>query len=212
MESKVQRVLKMYLKIYSCLLFLVFACYKLSAQEPWSSIKGVVRESTDSSEIVGAKIEVFDEDSVLVYGTYTDFEGWFKLSPLPIGRYNLKVSSPTFTTIYLKGVLLKASYPCVQHFYLQRQEGKVKVRVERYQEPQIASPGIRLVTAEEVAKMAVRELDSISEGGKDSLEHGSEQCNCLIRCVLSYPPDNSNYGISQEFMRGSASRTIFTFH
>ncbi len=202
----------MYLKIYPCLIFLVFACHELTAQEPWSSIKGVVRESTDSSEMVGAKIEVLNQDSVLVHGTHTDFEGRFKLSPLPIGTYNLKVSSPTYNTIYLKGVLLKESYPYVQYFYLQRQEGEVKVRVERYQEPQIASPGIRLVTAEEVAKMAVRELDSINEGGKDSLKQGSEQSNCLIRCVLSYPPDSSNYGISQEFMRGSPSRTIFTFH
>lgn len=56
------------------------------------------------------------------------------------------------------------------------------------------------------------DLNLVDKTAPDSVWTDEEISTCSVSYHYTYPPDDSNYGISQEFMMGSFSRTIFTFH
>ena len=75
-----------------CLLILLFSnVLILQAQETTGTIRGVLYDETTGEPVVYAKVIVFDLDSVIIAGAFSDLDGFFNIPKLSPGMYNIQV-------------------------------------------------------------------------------------------------------------------------
>lgn len=84
------------LKILCSALFLI--CFNTVVAQPNQDVRGSVFDSETKFPIVGAKIQIFTQDSTHFYRALTDFEGNFSIAEVPVGKHELVVSFNTYDT------------------------------------------------------------------------------------------------------------------
>src|SRR5690349_15625415 len=77
----------------------------LAAQRQTAALEGTVQDSS-SAVVSGATVTIRDPDTNLARTAQTDSFGTFRLSDLPIGTYEVRVSSSGFTPYMHAGVTL----------------------------------------------------------------------------------------------------------
>jgi len=78
---------------------------KLSAQDKTGTISGTVVDKSGGAPIEGADVTIHNnKDSSLVKGTSTDASGKFTLSPIPLGRYYIKVNLVGYNFAVVSGI------------------------------------------------------------------------------------------------------------
>ncbi|MDQ1266064.1 MAG: hypothetical protein QG635_1216, partial [Bacteroidota bacterium] len=86
------------------LLLVIFSYCIAYSQEPSQSVRGVVTDDNLNKPVIGATVKVISGDTVK--GAYTDAQGAFKIKNVPVGRYDVIVSSVGFKKKILNNVLV----------------------------------------------------------------------------------------------------------
>jgi len=122
--------LKRYSTVWVLALFLLaalVAAIPLGAQDVTASITGIVSDST-GAVIGGATITARDLDRGTNYSTVADSVGAYNLAQLPVGRYEVKVTSTGFATAVQPTVVLQINQVAKLDFQLK--VGNVSETVE----------------------------------------------------------------------------------
>ena len=71
-------------------------CINNAHAQPSQDVRGSVFDSETKYPIIGAKIQIFAQDTINHYRAITDFDGNFKISDVPVGKHELVVSFNTY--------------------------------------------------------------------------------------------------------------------
>lgn len=86
------------------IIFLALAGFALRAQTPVQTIRGNVLDKQSQSQLPGVNVLIIGSNPIK--GTATDAEGRFKITEVPIGRYDLKISYTGYKEIVLPNVVV----------------------------------------------------------------------------------------------------------
>ncbi|MCI5083445.1 MAG: carboxypeptidase-like regulatory domain-containing protein, partial [Saprospiraceae bacterium] len=78
--------------------------FTLGAFAQTQTLKGKIFDKQSEMPLIGATIEVLDTDQNL--GTTTDFDGYFRLEAVPIGRQTVRISYLGYNTISIPNVVV----------------------------------------------------------------------------------------------------------
>ncbi|MCH6547986.1 MAG: TonB-dependent receptor [Gemmatimonadetes bacterium] len=95
------------MKTFSRAVALAFCCSLLSAPQLWSqadAIAGTVSDSATNDPVFGVDVRVLRSDGVEVGNARTDFQGRFRLSGLPSGRYQIEFTRSDYETSRLANI------------------------------------------------------------------------------------------------------------
>ncbi|HCW07499.1 MAG TPA: hypothetical protein DGG95_09070 [Cytophagales bacterium] len=87
------------------LLTILFFCLVLTGYAQTGSVKGVIKDTKTSESVIGATVRV--EGTTL--GAATDVDGEFTISGVPVGTYNLTVTSVGYTSKKFENVKVEAN-------------------------------------------------------------------------------------------------------
>lgn len=96
-----------FMKAILLLSFLLVAIGNSSAQT--GTIRGILTDKETGEAVPFAKVIVFTQDSVLVNGQYSDFDGLFSIPKIPEGVYDVQIINLGYKTIILEDIDLKAN-------------------------------------------------------------------------------------------------------
>src|SRR5690606_12373746 len=85
----------------------VLASVPLSAQVDTATITGVVADPSGAA-IAGAEVRATNLATSLAYNTSSNESGVYVITALPIGRYDVEISSDGFQTVRRPGVTLNS--------------------------------------------------------------------------------------------------------
>ena len=71
-------------------------------------IRGSVKDKESKFELVGATVAIYT-DSILLKGVATDVAGIFKITDVPIGRYNVVIKSLGYTDVVITNVIVNSA-------------------------------------------------------------------------------------------------------
>ncbi len=96
--------------ILTALLF-VFTVFVVSAQNPYavpltSTLTGTVTDAQSGFPLPGVTVILLNSDPIV--GAITDMDGQFKLSPVPVGRHSVRVSSIGYDVRTLDNLLVNS--------------------------------------------------------------------------------------------------------
>ena len=86
-----------------CLLFFLFLLTNFYSQTITQTIKGTVIDKQSQTPIPGAVVQLLNSDPVL--GASTDEKGEFKISNVPIGRWQIKFQVISYKEKYITVIL-----------------------------------------------------------------------------------------------------------
>jgi hypothetical protein len=89
----------------------------IQAQVPTQNIRGTISDRESKSPLPGVYVIIMESEPQK--GTVTDENGEFRINNLPVGRYNLKISSIGYEERYLPDILIGAGKEMVLQVYLQ---------------------------------------------------------------------------------------------
>lgn len=94
---------------YSSLLALLyFLCLGVNSYAQRAEVKGRVLDKITREPIAYADIRVFTEKDSLITGSITDEKGIFRITPITIGNYSIKISFLGYQAVTLKNKFLDA--------------------------------------------------------------------------------------------------------
>ena len=91
--------------IFAIFILLLFDA-NVYAQSPTQTVKGKVVDADSEMPIIGATIILLGSDPIV--GATTDFDGFYKLNAIPIGRQSFKLSFMGYEDVYLKEILVES--------------------------------------------------------------------------------------------------------
>ncbi|QQS52238.1 MAG: TonB-dependent receptor [Bacteroidota bacterium] len=94
------------IKIYSIAAYLIFVCNFANAQPITQIVRGVILDKESQAPLIGATIVINNSNPLI--GSTTDTEGNYKLTGVPIGRYDFKVSYIGYKEIIIPEVLVSS--------------------------------------------------------------------------------------------------------
>lgn len=120
-------------------------------------IRGRVTDINTNTPLPGA--QVFIPDSVVTFGTSTDFDGYFELKNVPVGRQNLRVSFIGYSTVDLPNLYVNSGKELVLEIKLEESVTDLdEVVVNAYQKDatinEMAQISARMFTIEETERYA----------------------------------------------------------
>lgn len=89
---------------YLTFIILSFTTF-LSAQNGSQTIKGSVIDKESEMVLIGAAVEILDND-IILGGTTTDLDGNFKITGIPVGRKQVRVSYLGYESAYIPNVVI----------------------------------------------------------------------------------------------------------
>jgi hypothetical protein len=127
----------------------------------------VIDENDNNAEVISANI-ILKKDGEMIKGTQSDFDGNYNFSNIPAGTYDLEVSYVGLPTLKLTGIQLNAgASKSFDIKFPKREEGGldidvIEVEAERPIVKQDDPSNSRTITAEEIEKLATRNISSIA--------------------------------------------------
>lgn len=130
-----------------------------------ASLQGIVSDAESNEAIPFANIALF-QGNHLVIGATSDFDGLFKIKPIPSGYYDVRASFVGYKTVQINNLLLSPDKITFQDFKLKvSAETLESVEVIDYKVPLISKQNTSskaTVTAEEIPKMPGRSGSNIA--------------------------------------------------
>ncbi len=94
-----------WLKVFSLMVFSLVSLLPLVAQSTGGTIAGTVTDPSGAL-VPNATITATGVDTGTVYNSVSTSAGTFRFSQMQLGRYNLAISAPGFSTLRLDGILV----------------------------------------------------------------------------------------------------------
>ncbi|MEO8130990.1 MAG: carboxypeptidase-like regulatory domain-containing protein, partial [Bryobacteraceae bacterium] len=91
-----------------CLFSLVLLCLPVAAQDPVAALEGEVRDASGAS-VAGATVTLSNLDTGYKHSQTTSADGYYRLSLVPVGRYQLSVEGPGFARYQQQPLQLNVS-------------------------------------------------------------------------------------------------------
>jgi hypothetical protein len=145
-------------KIILAILIIIFSHLSGTAQNLTSTLKGKVIDVASEAPIPFATVTLLNTSPII--GTSTDINGEFTIKNIPVGRYDIKVSSVGYEPTVLSGILLisgktKAVTAHLQESVISVKEVTVKPKEEKNKAiNQMATVSAKQFTVEETNKYA----------------------------------------------------------
>ena len=146
------------------LIFGIFAFVVSSGLYAQGTLKGVVSDKANGETIPFANI-VIKDGGTTVSGGMTDFDGKYKISQIPVGKYSVEVSYMGYSTIKIQGMQISGGKIMMQNFKMSSDAvtlGVVEVieyKVKLIDPDQTSSGGT--VTSDDIAKMPGRSAEAV---------------------------------------------------
>ncbi len=140
-----------------CLLFFLFLFSSFYSQTITQTIKGTVIDKQSQSPIPGAIVQLLNSDPIL--GTSTNEKGEFKISNVPIGRWQIKFQvisyKEKYTTVILNAGKESVSTIELEESVIQGQEVVIVAEQDKTKtNNKMSTVSSRLFSAEEAARYA----------------------------------------------------------
>jgi len=140
----------MYTKItrFTTLLILALLATAATAQTPTQTIRGVVTDADNNQPLAGATIALLET----TYGTTTDSLGTYRLTEIPVGRYQLQVSFLGKETVTIP-ILVEAGREVVQNIEIQENPARLETVVVKATQDRVIHPiSTKTITVEETLR------------------------------------------------------------
>ena len=111
------------------LIFLIFNPSGFAQTVLKSTIQGTVTDNQTQTPLLGATVVIVDSDPVI--GTITDNQGHFRLPPVQIGQYQLKVTYMGYATTVTDPLIVVSGKETITSIFLQEaaiNSGEVEIR------------------------------------------------------------------------------------
>ncbi len=129
------------------------------------TLMGKVTDSENGEPIPFANVSIMQNGSV-VTGGMTDFDGKYKISSIPAGKYDLKASYMGYKSLQLNGLKIISGKIIFQNFKLSPSTQVLQeVEIKEYKVPLISKDATEsggTVTSEDIAKMPGRSAASVA--------------------------------------------------
>ncbi len=94
-------------KIFVLWFLLSTVCFQNSFAQLTQTIRGRVLDKESKSPLTGANV-ILTTDTTIFKGTTTDFDGWFKLENIPLGRQSLKITFLGYSPVSLSNLIVSS--------------------------------------------------------------------------------------------------------
>jgi hypothetical protein len=88
-----------------------FFLFSLTLSLSWAQtqvIKGTIYDQQSEMPLIGVTVELLDSDQQTVSGTVTDFDGYYRLEKVPLGRQTLRFSYLGYEALTVPNVVVTA--------------------------------------------------------------------------------------------------------
>jgi Cna protein B-type domain. len=94
------KTLRLYSLAICCMALILMTCgaFRAAAQEVTATVTGTVTDSSGAA-VAGATVAVKSVERGVVYDTTTNDSGLYHISQLPVGRYEVRVEKPGFSSV-----------------------------------------------------------------------------------------------------------------
>jgi len=89
-----------------------------TAQDITQNIRGSIKDKESLAPLIGSTVSVY-KDSLLITGTSADINGLFKIPNIPIGRYDLVISSLGYNKIVMRNIIVNSAKEVVLQLVLE---------------------------------------------------------------------------------------------
>ena len=127
-------------------------CTSIYAQPLTQTIRGVVKDATNSTGLVGVTIQLLGKD----IGTATDEQGTFRIEEVPVGRYTLEASYVGYRTAIVSELLLESGKEMVVDIQLESTNEELAEVIVKGHHPngrRKVYPAHELLTIEETLRL-----------------------------------------------------------
>ena len=148
-------------KSFSTILFLTFVCLRLSAQTTQQTliqtIRGRVFDATTEVPIVGVSVTLKNTK----LGVQTDANGNFRLEKIPVGRYQLQVTSIGYESQQISELLLESGKELIVEIGLRASANQLAEAVVKAPSSNLlgAATSIQTITTEQIFRYPGTYLD-----------------------------------------------------
>ena len=101
-----QKFSRLYCRMQIVLLFCLFYCISASSQPFSQTIKGTVIDKDSRTPLPGAMVMIMESNPVI--GAVADPDGNFKMTEIPVGRYNLRISYVGYDPLVIPEILVES--------------------------------------------------------------------------------------------------------
>jgi hypothetical protein len=179
---------------YKIFIFIIlFQAFNVFSQQMTQTIRGVVMDEISKTPAPFASVALMNTDPFI--GTTTDSAGNFKLSQVPVGRYDMRVSFVGYETTFIRELLVTASKEVFVNIYIREiatTMGEVIVKSKENKQEALnpmATVSARMLSVEEASRYA---------GGFDD----------PARLASSFAGVASNVSNNGIIIRGNAPRSL----
>lgn len=104
------RITMIKIKRIKILLFVFFIAFinNVFAQQTLQVIRGKVVDKESNNYLVGATVTLY-KDSILLNQTATDNKGNYRITDIPIGIYNIKITHLSYTSVTISKVVVNSA-------------------------------------------------------------------------------------------------------
>lgn len=148
-------------KSFTTILFLTFFCLEAFAQTSQQStvqtIRGRVMDVANESPLAGVAVTLKNTNQ----GVQTDTGGYFRLEKVPVGRYQLQVSSIGYENQFVSELLLESGKEIVLEIHLRASANQLAEAVVKAQSSNLAGAltSIQTITTEQIFRFPGTYLD-----------------------------------------------------
>lgn len=137
--------------------FLIFLSSPLTAQEFTQILRGTITDADTGQPLVGASIQLLPIGS----GTTTDAEGRYRLTAVPVGRYQLQVSYIGYQPMIIPEVYVTSGKEEVRDIALSEETAQLEAIVVRAPRGDVynSAPTVKTLTVEETLRFPATFFD-----------------------------------------------------
>ena len=152
---------KLMFKSFSAILFLTFVCFGVFAQSitqtTVQTIRGRVIDAINEIPLVGISVTLKNTKQ----GVQSDIDVNFRLEKIPVGRYQLEVTSVGYESQYVSELLLESGKEIVLEIRLQQSSNQLSEAVVKAQSSNLsgALTSIQTITTEQIFRYPGTYLD-----------------------------------------------------
>jgi hypothetical protein len=136
------------MRLITIIIFLLAATF-LFSQSPLQVVRGTVNDADSRAALEGAHLMLIRTDTLR---TFSDAQGQFIFSSVPVGRYRLQASFLGYETVMVAEVLVEAGKEAVQDIQLRERSqalGEVVVKAQAGGQAEVHPISVYTITVEE---------------------------------------------------------------
>lgn len=119
-------------------------------------IRGKITDNQSQSELIGATVSLF-KDSAVVSQTTTDMNGNYRLNPVPVGIYHLKVTYVSYVPVVIPKVVVNSAKEVILNIEMEEEiasMSEVTVTTDRREVSEWTSNSVKRFSVEETNRYA----------------------------------------------------------